>query len=249
MKAIVFKKHGGSEVLELTDVEEPKVGHGEVKVDIKAAGINHLDIWVRMGMPGVTLPLPHIPGSDASGVVEEVGEGVVGLKVGDPVIISPGMGDGVSKHCAGGWDSLCDSYHLLGLQIDGTYCEKLVVPARRAIKVSTTYSFEEWACVSLVFLTAWHMLHTNRNNKRGIYAGHAPYLNLKTLQSKPVVANDKKYIKTIFTFLSSSENIFTSIVKLYKLISNREFFKILDLVTCYTLGDSQLISDNRFLII
>ena len=164
MKAVTFHKHGGADVLQYEDVPDPQPPKAnEVLVDIQAVGINHLDIWVRMGMPGVTLPLPHIPGSDAAGVIAECGKGVEDLAKGDRVIISPGMGCGECKHCTSGWDSLCDSYHLLGLQVDGTYCEKIVVPARRVIKVPESLSFEEWAAVPLVFLTAWHMFHGHAN--------------------------------------------------------------------------------------
>jgi NADPH:quinone reductase-like Zn-dependent oxidoreductase len=162
MKAIRFNHHGDSpDVLKLVELPDPKPGLGEVLVSLKAAGLNHLDIWVRNGLPGVKLPLPHIPGSDGSGVVTEVGAGVTNVKPGDRVILSPGMGCGTCEKCTGNWDSLCDAYHLLGLQVDGTYCEKIVVAARRVLKVSEKLSFEEWAASPLVFLTAWHMLHTH----------------------------------------------------------------------------------------
>lgn len=162
MKTIQFDQHGNTpEVLKLVEVSDPKPGLNEVLVDLKAAGLNHLDIWVRNGLPGVKLGLPRIPGSDGAGVVAEVGAGVTHVKRGDRVILSPGMGCGVCDKCTGGWDSLCDQYHLLGLQVDGTYCERIVVAARRVIQVSDRLSFAEWAASPLVFLTAWHMLHTH----------------------------------------------------------------------------------------
>lgn len=162
MRAVRFDAHGDSpDVLKLVELPDPKPGLGEVLVDLRAAGLNHLDIWVRNGLPGVKLPLPHIPGSDGAGVVAAVGAGVANVKPGDRVILSPGMGCGACEKCTGNWDSLCDQYHLLGLQIDGTYCQKIVVAARRVIRVSERLSFEEWAASPLVFLTAWHMLHTH----------------------------------------------------------------------------------------
>lgn len=161
MKAIRFDQHGDSpDVLKLVQLPDPKPGVNEVLVDLKAAGLNHLDIWVRNGLPGVKLHMPHIPGSDGAGIVAEVGVGVTHVKPGDRVILSPGMGCGHCNKCTDNWDSLCDTYHLLGLQVDGTYCEKIVVAARRVIPVSDKLSFEQWAASPLVFLTAWHMLHT-----------------------------------------------------------------------------------------
>lgn len=162
MKVVRFDQHGDSpDVLKVVDLPDPKPGVNEVLVDVKAAGLNHLDIWVRNGLPGVKLGLPRIPGSDGAGVVAEVGAGVTNVKPGDRVVLSPGMGCGACEQCTGNWDSLCDQYHLLGLQVNGTYCEKIVVAARRVVKVSEKLSFEEWAASPLVFLTAWHMLHTH----------------------------------------------------------------------------------------
>ena len=162
MKAVLFHQHGGPDVLQYEDVSDPpEPKPNEVLVKLHAAALNHLDIWVRMGMPGVILPFPHIPGSDAAGVILACGSKVQNLKAGDRVVVSPGMGCGICQLCKKGWDSLCNGYHLLGLQIDGTYCEKIVVPEQRVVKVSEKLSLEEWSSVSLVFLTAWHMLMTH----------------------------------------------------------------------------------------
>jgi len=159
VKAIRFDRHGGSEVLALCDAPEPRTPQaGEVTVAIQAAALNHLDIWVRNGFPNIQLSLPRIPGCDGAGMIADVGAGVKDLKPGDRVVLSPGMGCGICERCTSGWDSLCDSFHILGFQIDGTYAQRITVPARRVIRVSQKYSFEEWAGVPLVFLTAWHML-------------------------------------------------------------------------------------------
>ena len=167
MKAVYFEKHGGAEVLKYGDVPDPIPGKEEVLVDVKACSLNHLDIWTRKGMPGVSVPLPHILGCDAAGVVNKTGPGVRGFTKGDRVIVSPGMGCGRCEHCRSGWDSLCDSYSVLGFQLNGGYAEKVAVPARRLVKIEGTLSFEEWAAVPLVFMTAWHMLHTHAKIKKG----------------------------------------------------------------------------------
>ena len=166
MKAVVFNQHGDSSVLKYTDVPDPAPKRGEVLVQVKACSVNRLDIWVRKGLPGVSIHVPHILGCDVAGVISEIGKGVTGLKKDDRVIVSPGLGCGACARCRSGWDSLCDAYHILGFQIDGGYAQKAAVSARRAVKVSGRLSFEEWAAVPLVFLTAWHMLVTHAKIKR-----------------------------------------------------------------------------------
>lgn len=158
MKAVFFKEHGGPEVLEYGDFEEPTVGRGEVAVDVRAASVNHLDLFVRRGMPGVKIELPHIPGSDAAGVVSAVGEDVAQLSVGDRVLINPSVSCGHCEFCARGDASLCTKYVLTGESSQGTCCERIVVPARNAIPIPESLSFEDAASIPLVFLTAWRML-------------------------------------------------------------------------------------------
>ena len=167
MKAIIFEKHGHPEELKFKDVPEPVPGPGEVLVKVKACALNHLDIWVRQGLPGISIPLPHISGSDLSGEIARLGPDVSGLKVGDRVVVSPGHSCGKCKHCLEHYDSLCAEYKMMGLQVDGGYAEYAKVPASSLIKVSEKLSFEEWASVPLVFLTAWHMLIT----RAGLQAG------------------------------------------------------------------------------
>jgi NADPH:quinone reductase-like Zn-dependent oxidoreductase len=129
--------------------------------------LNHLDIWTRQGMPSVKVPLPHILGCDIAGEVEKLGHGVSGISIGKRVVIAPGLNCGRCHYCRMGWDSLCDEYKIMGLQVNGGYAEYVKAPARNLIPVSKKWSFEEWAAVPLVFLTAWHMLVTRAGLKKG----------------------------------------------------------------------------------
>src|SRR2546421_5603321 len=145
MKAVVFEKHGGPEVLEYTEVPEPKAGPGEVLIEVKATSINHIDIFLRRGMPGVKVPLPKIAGCDASGIVRELGAGVSGLKVGDRVTINPGISCGHCEFCAAGFGSQCTTYAMVGEHIDGAYAELVKVPAHIVLRIPESLSFEEAA--------------------------------------------------------------------------------------------------------
>ena len=156
MKAVFFRKHGGNEVLEYGDRPDPKPGPGEVVVAIRAAAMNHLDIFVRNGIPHV--PLPQIPGADGSGVVDEVGPGVIGLVRGDRVLIQPGLHCGSCEFCRSGEQNLCSTYGILGEHSPGTFAEKAVVPARNLFPIPEKISFEQAAAFPLTFQTAWRMI-------------------------------------------------------------------------------------------
>jgi NADPH:quinone reductase-like Zn-dependent oxidoreductase len=158
MKAVLIRKHGGPEVLELADVPRPSAGPGEVVVRVRAAGMNHLDTWVRRGMPGVTPPLPMILGSDAAGVVAETGPGVAGLSEGDKVFVAPGYSCGRCMACLSGQEPLCRNYGILGEHRDGTQAEFVGLPAANVLPLPDGLSFEAGAAFPLVFLTAWHMV-------------------------------------------------------------------------------------------
>src|SRR2546430_6786331 len=123
MRAVVFEKHGGPEVLEYTEVPEPKAGPGEVLIEVKATSINHIDIFLRRGMPGVKVPLPKIAGSDAAGIIRELGAGVTELKVGERVTINPGISCGHCEFCAAGFGSQCATYSMVGEHIEGAYAQ------------------------------------------------------------------------------------------------------------------------------
>ena len=167
MKAVLFREHGGPEVLRYTEVQDPVAGAGEVLIRVRACALNHLDLWVRRGMPGISIPMPHIGGSDIAGEVAEIGAGVTNVKVGDRVLLSPGISCGRCVHCVRGDDNLCRQYTLFGYGVDGGYAEYLRSPAANVIPIRGSFSFEEAAALPLVFLTAWHMLVTRAQLKPG----------------------------------------------------------------------------------
>ncbi len=158
MKAVAFYEHGGPEVLRYVDLPEPEISGGDVLIGVKASALNHLDIFVRKGWRGLDLTLPHVPGADGAGVVEEVGEEVQGLRRGDPVVINPGLNCGECEFCLQGEDSLCVRYSILGEHTNGTYAELVKVPARNVLPMKEGFPFEEAAAIPLVFMTAWRML-------------------------------------------------------------------------------------------
>ena len=158
MKAIVIPKHGGPEVLQLTDITEPKPGPTEVVVRVRACALNHLDLWVRRGLNGVTFPLPLVPGSDISGEVASVGPNAQRVHTGERVVLAPGVSCGQCAACAAGRDSECRKYTLFGYGCNGGCAEYVLAPEVNVLPMPPGLSFEEAAAVPLVFLTAWHML-------------------------------------------------------------------------------------------
>jgi NADPH:quinone reductase-like Zn-dependent oxidoreductase len=158
MRAVVIREHGGLDRLLFEDRPEPEPGPGEVRVRVRAAGLNHLDTWVRRGVPGHAFPLPIVPGCDGAGVVDAVGPGVRTRAVGDAVVLAPGTSCGTCAACASARDPLCRSYGILGETRDGTCADAVVLPERNALPLPAGTSFEEAAAFPLVFLTAWHML-------------------------------------------------------------------------------------------
>ncbi len=167
MKAVRFHTFGGREVLKHEDAPTPVAGPGEVVLNLKAAALNHLDLWVRSGLRERNIPLPHIPGSDGSGMVSGLGAGVDWLKEGDRVLISSGLSCGHCDACLSGQDNLCRFYRVLGVREDGTYAEYLKIPAINCVPIPDGLDFNEAAAIPLVFLTAWHMLVTRAGLKPG----------------------------------------------------------------------------------
>lgn len=160
MKAVIFRQHGGPEVLEYTDVPEPQIRSDEVLVEVKACALNHLDIWVRGGLPGIEIPLPHILGDDVAGVVKQVGELVTWVKAGDEVMVQPGVSCGHCEACLSGNDNFCREYDIIGYRRDGGYAELVAVPGVNIVPKPAQLSWEEAAALPLVTVTAWHMLVT-----------------------------------------------------------------------------------------
>src|SRR6185436_5685183 len=160
MKAVIFRQHGGPEVLEYTDVPEPQIRANEVLVAVKACALNHLDIWARKGLPGIEIPMPHILGNDIAGVVKEVGELVTWVKFGDEVMVQPGVSCGHCEACLSGNDNFCREYDMIGYRRDGGYAEFVAVPGANILPKPSQLSWEEAAALPLVTVTAWHMLVT-----------------------------------------------------------------------------------------
>lgn len=167
MKATIFQQHGGPEVFEYAEVPPPEIKQNEVLIEVKACALNHLDIFVRKGMPGITIPLPHILGNDIAGVVREAGSLVTWTRPGDEVIVQPGVSCGHCVECLRGQDNLCREYDIIGYRRNGGYADLVAVPGVNVIPKPAELSWEESAALPLVTLTAWHMLVTRANVQPG----------------------------------------------------------------------------------
>lgn len=154
MRAAIFAENGGPEVVEVRDVEAPEPGPGEVRLRVAAAALNHLDLWVRRGLP-IETPMPHIGGSDVAGVVDALGAGAEGVAVGARVVADPSLSCGQCEWCGRGEEPLCAEYRILGEHTQGGFAEYVVVPARNLLEVPDRYPLERAAAAPLVFLTAW----------------------------------------------------------------------------------------------
>ncbi len=158
MDAVVLREHGGREVLSFESIEAPEPGPGEVRVEVKACAVNHLDIWVRKGGPAFKLEYPHRLGSDVAGVVDSLGAGVSGVEPGERVVINPGLSCGHCERCLAGDDNLCRRYRVLGENTHGGYANYVVVPRANIAPYPGELSFEDASAAILPFLTAWQML-------------------------------------------------------------------------------------------
>ena len=167
MRAVRFHEHGDFDVLKYEEAPDPKIAANEVLVKVKACALNHLDLWVRQGVSDWKLPLPHISGSDISGEVAEVGSLAKRVKVGERVLLSPGISCGQCEMCFKGLDSACRTYTLFGVFVDGGYAEYVTSPEANVIPIPGDLGFDEAAAVPLVFTTAWHMLFTRAQLKPG----------------------------------------------------------------------------------
>jgi NADPH:quinone reductase-like Zn-dependent oxidoreductase len=154
MKAVRIHQFGGPEVLTYEDVPDPQPRHDQVLVRVRACSLNHLDVWVRKGLPGVKLP--HILGSDVAGEIVDVGETT--FKPGQRILLAPMHYCGHCAKCAAGLQNQCRAFTVLGNGVDGGNCELIAAPASNVIPIPDTLDFNQAASVPLVFLTAWHML-------------------------------------------------------------------------------------------
>lgn len=167
MKAILFREHGGPHKLSLEDISQPDIGPSDVLVKVRSAALNHLDLWLRKGLPGMKLPLPHVGGCEGAGEVAKVGAAVNHVREGDRVYITSGWSCGRCEYCLNNFDSMCLSYSMLGVRRQGTLAEYVAAPGDTLFPVPEHLSFEEAASIPLVFLTAWHMLVSRAALRRG----------------------------------------------------------------------------------
>jgi NADPH:quinone reductase-like Zn-dependent oxidoreductase len=165
MKAAVFHEYGGPEVVRIEDRPDPEPGPGEVRVAVRAAALNHLDLWVRKGLP-IEITMPHIGGSDLAGVVDAVGAGVA-IDPGVNVVVDPSLGYDWYDGAPSGPDIPEPPLRLIGEHTDGGFAEYCVVPAANLVQVPDHVSFQVAAAASLVFVTAWHGLHGRARLKSG----------------------------------------------------------------------------------
>jgi len=160
MKAARIHQHGGPEVLKYEEVPDPQIKANQILVRVRACALNHLDLFVRAGIPGLKFPMPHILGSDIAGEVVAVGELCERVQPGWRVLLSPGQSCRQCQQCVAGLDNHCRKYTMFGYAVDGGDCELLAAPEYTAIQIPHDLNFEDAAAVPLVFLTAWHMLTT-----------------------------------------------------------------------------------------
>lgn len=158
MKSVRIYAHGGPDQLSYEDLPEPQMKANQVLVRVRAAALNHLDLWTRNGLPAVKVPMPHVLGSDASGEVVAVGGLCTRVQPGMRVIVAPGWSCRQCVHCVSGNDNQCREYRVLGTTVDGVNQEFLAVPEYAAVEIPPDLGYEEAAAAPLVFLTAWHML-------------------------------------------------------------------------------------------
>ena len=158
MKAAAFYEQGGPEVLQITEVPIPEIGPNDVLVRVKAVALNHLDLWVRRGMPGLDLTMPHVGGSDIAGVIDRLGKNVRDVPIGQRIVVNPSLCCGQCEFCVRGEESLCLTFGIVGEHTWGGCAEYVAVPADNIMPIPDNLTFEEAASVPLVFQTAWRAL-------------------------------------------------------------------------------------------
>ncbi len=169
MKAVVLKAFGGAENLEPAVLPDPVPGPGEALVRVRACALNHLDLWVREGLPSAKVKVPFVLGCDAAGEVAALGPGAEGVSIGDRVAVHPGRSCGRCDACRDGRDSACPDYGIIGAYggRPGAYAEFLSVPVEHLLAMGAGQTFPEAAAAPLTYLTAWHMLATLADLRAG----------------------------------------------------------------------------------
>ncbi len=167
MKAVLFRKHGGPEVLEYTDFPAPEPKPGEALIRLRAAALNRMDVMVRNGWPGLKLELPHINGADGAGEIVEINGASSDFEIGDHVVINSNLGCGECEYCLAGKDNMCRDWHLLGETVRGTNAEYVALPLKQLFKLPDDFDLHQAAAAALVYQTAWHSLVKRGNVQKG----------------------------------------------------------------------------------
>ncbi len=157
MRAAIFHEHGGPEVVRMERVPVPRPGPGEVLVRVRACAMNHLDLWVRRGIP-IETTMPHVGGCDIAGEIVEAGEGVDAARVGERVVINPSLWCGHCRDCLRGEESQCATFRIFGEHTDGGFTEFVAMPADHVYAIPDALSFEEAAAIPISYMTAWRAL-------------------------------------------------------------------------------------------
>jgi len=167
MKAVLFQKHGGPEVLEYADFPTPEPGAGEALIRLHASALNRMDVMVRNGWQGLKLELPHINGADGAGEVVQINGQAGEIKVGDRVVVNANLGCGQCEFCLNGQDNMCRNWHLLGETVRGTYAEYICLPFRQLYQLPAYFDFHAASAAALVYQTAWHSMVKRGGVKAG----------------------------------------------------------------------------------
>jgi len=168
MKVVLFRQHGGPEVLEYTDFPTPEPKPGEALIRLRAAALNRMDVMVRNGWQGLKLALPHINGADGAGEIVAFGNTETGgLETGDHVVINANLGCGKCEFCLDGKDNMCRNWNLLGETVRGTYAEYIALPVKQLYRLPKDFDLHQAAASALVFQTAWHSLVTRGELQKG----------------------------------------------------------------------------------
>lgn len=157
-EAMVMRATGGPEVLERAEIDLPEPGAREVRVRVRAVAVNHIDLWARRGLPHFRYEFPHRLGADVAGEIEAVGPGVTSAKVGDRVVVNPGLSCGACERCLLGQDNFCKQYKIMGENTQGGYARHINVPDANCLPYPGDMPFASAASLPLCFLTAWQMV-------------------------------------------------------------------------------------------
>ncbi len=166
MRAAIFHEHGGPEQIRIEEVPRPQPGPGEVLIEVRAAAMNHLDLWVRRGLP-IETTMPHIGGSDIAGVVAELGPGVTGIAKGERVVVNPSLWCGQCRYCIRGEESMCVRFRIIGEHTNGGFAEYVAVPSSHVYGLPESISFTTAAALPVSYQTAWRALITRAGLRAG----------------------------------------------------------------------------------